>query len=565
MIILALLCSCYGFSEAILKILPCNCYHISNPHYKQIDDAYKKYLEVLRQNWLLKFPKSKNSDWAKYHDKYYELYSRLEGMPYRYKDYTKNLYLHDEMAEIIKKYRMKYWSEYYSKDKKKQHEEMARIQQDANRCHKANDDCHFTVTTKFVDLFDNCLKKHTILSNYYDYSLLAYMSNNFEKSFDLLSDFLDISQREGKLEDLDNLLDTNTFHNLGILSVESMAYEQAVEYLTKAIQKDPENKDLYFQRAVAYFETGQFDQAFSDYISSNYDKKIKQSKFKISKEFNQSLLKGITDGCKEGIVNFVPSLCNSIYGLEKTLWANAQLKDFLFPGPYFANAAYNAMTSFIDICKSVDQQMINECVDELKVLYQQFNQLNDTEKGHLIGYSIGKYGIEIFGFMTASKVIGEAAIKASNSYYNLRRANRICNFETMCRSEAERKAIVASSLMHEVERSSYFKNVKIHWDRQGKHVPSAHNFETGRGTILIDRSLLESLVKKHAGKGQKVLGNLGEAGYKERVDFGIIIGDYAQEIKGQPTKYFPTSKGIITYAKDGSAHVYPTNPKATFD
>jgi tetratricopeptide (TPR) repeat protein len=381
---------------------------MSNPHYKQIDDAYKEYLEVLRQNWLLKFPKSKNSDWAKYHDKYYELYSKLEGMPYRYKDYIKNLYLHDEMAEVIKKYRMKYWGEYYSKDKKKRYEEMEKIQQDADRCHSANDDCRFTITTKFVDLFDNCLKKHTILSNYYDYSLLAYMSNNFEKSFDLLSDVMSIAQREGKLERLDEFLDTKAFHNLGILFVESMAYEQAVEYLTKALQKDPGNKAFYFQRAVAYFESGQFDLALSDYVNSGYGETIAKSKSQISKEFNQALLKGLAEGCAEGVINFFPSLCHSIYGLEKALWADAQLKDFFFPGPYFANAAYNAMNSFIDVCKSIDQQMINECADELKILYQQFNQLDDSAKGQLIGHSIGKYGVEIFGFMAAIKVVGKA-------------------------------------------------------------------------------------------------------------------------------------------------------------
>lgn len=398
MTIFALLFSCYGFSEAILKILPCDCYHVSNPPYKQIDNAYKEYLEVLRQNWLLKFPKSEDSDWSKYYDRYADLYSRLEGLPYSYQDYMKNLYLHDEMAEVVKKYRMKYWDEYYAKDKKRRQEKMSNIQQDADRCHKANENYRFKITTNFVDLFENCFRKHSVLSNYYNYSFLAYMNNNLNKSFELLSDVINIAQKNNQLGNLEKILGNSVFRNLGILCVESMAYEQAVEYLTKAIQKDPENKDLYFKRAVAYFETGCFDQALSDYISSNYDKSIKKSKSKISKEFNQSLLKGIAEGCAEGIVNFVPSLCNSIYGLEKTLWADAQLKDFFFPVPHFANAAYNAMNSFIDICKNIDQQMINECVDELRVLYQQFNQLDDREKGNLIGYSIGRYGIEILAW-----------------------------------------------------------------------------------------------------------------------------------------------------------------------
>jgi hypothetical protein len=135
----------------------------------------------------------------------------------------------------------------------------------------------------------------------------------------------------------------------------------------------------------------------------------------------------------------------------------------------------------------------------------------------------------------------------------------------MAVSSANKEAVIAESLKHAAERDAYFNNIKIHWDKQNKHIPGKHNFEIGRGRILIQTDEFELLVKEHAGKGQRVLGNLGESGFKERVDFGKIIGEYASEVKGKPTTYTPTSKGIITYAKDGSVHVYPTNPIVTFD
>lgn len=47
----------------------------------------------------------------------------------------------------------------------------------------------------------------------------------------------------------------------------------------------------------------------------------------------------------------------------------------------------------------------------------------------------------------------------------------------------------------------------------------------------------------------------GEAGFKERVEFGEIIGDFVQD--GLAT---PTTKGIATYAKDGSIHIIPARP-----
>ena len=154
--------------------------------------------------------------------------------------------------------------------------------------------------------------------------------------------------------------------------------------------------------------------------------------------------------------------------------------------------------------------------------------------------------------------------KGISAFRKLKTANQICNLEAMAISNANKEAIVASSLKHASEREAYLKNVKIHWDKQNKHIPGKHNFEVGRGTISIESHELENLVKAHVGKGQKVIGNFGQSGYKERVDFGKIIGEYAQKIEGKPTKYSPTSKGIITHAKDGSVHIYPTNPNSTF-
>jgi len=71
--------------------------------------------------------------------------------------------------------------------------------------------------------------------------------------------------------------------------------------------------------------------------------------------------------------------------------------------------------------------------------------------------------------------------------------------------------------------------------------------QADRTFVLEEAGLLDDF----AGKGQPV-GNVprGQPGFKERVDFGQVIG----EINGQPT-----TKGIIHYSKDG-AHLVPANP-----
>jgi RHS repeat-associated protein len=86
-------------------------------------------------------------------------------------------------------------------------------------------------------------------------------------------------------------------------------------------------------------------------------------------------------------------------------------------------------------------------------------------------------------------------------------------------------------------------------DKQGKHIPGHKNFIPGRSPLTHPDP--QGLLDRFAGTGQAV-GAIpsGQPGFKERVDFGEIIG----QVNGQPT-----TKGIIHYAKDG-AHIVPANP-----
>lgn len=65
------------------------------------------------------------------------------------------------------------------------------------------------------------------------------------------------------------------------------------------------------------------------------------------------------------------------------------------------------------------------------------------------------------------------------------------------------------------------------------------------------------MLKKFAGKGQKVVGEPGIPGYKERVDFQEVIGHFLERRTGIET---PATIGVIHYSKQG-AHIVPANPK----
>jgi len=93
---------------------------------------------------------------------------------------------------------------------------------------------------------------------------------------------------------------------------------------------------------------------------------------------------------------------------------------------------------------------------------------------------------------------------------------------------------------------------KVNMGKQGKHIPGHNNYTPGRSVLKANPNQLA----KKAGTGQRV-GKVprGQPGFKERVDFGEVIGDFVENGSGTPT-----TKGIITYAKDGSIHIIPARP-----
>jgi tetratricopeptide (TPR) repeat protein len=206
------------------------------------------------------------------------------------------------------------------------------------------------------------------------------MNNNFDKSSDLLFALIDYAQETNQIDQLD----AKVYHDLGSVCVEVMAYDKAIKYLSDAIRLDPSNKETYFHRATAYFETGNFDLAIDDYLTSNRMSTISGSEAP-SNDFTKALCASLCQGAAESAIDFVPSLCCTTYGIGKTLWATTV--DPVESTNAFSSACYEMGKCFVDYCKTVDSNTIDGYIDHLKDLYNQFDHLSDSEKGELIGIS----------------------------------------------------------------------------------------------------------------------------------------------------------------------------------
>jgi Bacterial toxin 50 len=92
----------------------------------------------------------------------------------------------------------------------------------------------------------------------------------------------------------------------------------------------------------------------------------------------------------------------------------------------------------------------------------------------------------------------------------------------------------------------------VHMGKQGKHIIGHNNFRSGQSVLTADPHVLA----QKAGTGVPVNSvPRGQAGFKERVDFGEVIGFHTSRAKTTPT-----TKGMIHYDKNGQIHIVPARP-----
>jgi len=198
---------------------------------------------------------------------------------------------------------------------------------------------------------------------------------------------------------------------------------------------------------------GNFELALSDYMTSEKSKTFDKIKFKSSDEFNRALMLGLLEGGTEAAVNFVPSLCDTAYGLDACLWNFAQ--EPIASTASFCNACYDTGETVVEYIKTLDQEKIDKMAIEVQDLYKRFSSLSDDEKGQIIGYCVGKYGVEIFA--------GAATLKCAAAIKNLKTANRVLNLERLAVSEKSRETIKAAAITHAAKREVHFVEAKIYW------------------------------------------------------------------------------------------------------
>lgn len=428
-------------------------------------------------------------------------------------------------------------------DQKLVRRELARIKEhekDRQRRIQAVEATENKIQSLYEEMLSWCIAHHKWKGSIYSRGLISFEKGDFSEAFDDISSFI----AQVKAREQEKFLNADLFFNQGKSASEIGMYQDAIAALSKAIQKNPQFKDAYFERALAYFETGNFDLAFADYLSSNLKSQSHVEKTQDLLTFALGIDLGIRKGGDEALLEFIPSTLASVYGIGQALWAFAQ--DPIQVTSDFANSAIACMKCLYE---SSSKELLEMVVPEIKELILKWDELEPLAKGEQTGQIIGKYGIEIFATMGATK-----AVKA---FQDLKRANNLMTFEAQAISKRNKASIAAEATKRAETRKQILKsaNLKIQMDKQGKHIIGHRNYDPLVAKSIFEHPEPQRLVNDFAGKGIRIRDvQPGVAGYKEKVDFGEFIGYVVDE---KTKKKVPTTWGTIHYAKDGT-HIVPT-------
>jgi tetratricopeptide (TPR) repeat protein len=399
----------------------------------------------------------------------------------------------------------------------------------------------------FLALYSKCITNHPHPKLYYERGLVYFHRGDFQKAARDIQKFIEYAEQRG----LEECLTSELYHTAGEMYYEAHRYDRAIEYLTRAILKDPECKEAHLSRAACYLELGDLDHALEDFFNSGeQDKPIAELTDESNLAFAKGFLQGVNDGIKAGLTDFIPSMLASVKGIGKCLWALAPLPGFEARAHQIGKTALEAIEY---IHNTTPKELAGELAPEIRdLLATNRQELSKEELGRRVGVIVGKYGIEIFS--------GKGVTRLTRLVSHLRRVN--CTATLVAASSSVGKEVMIARTAEQAARREAIVR-KGHWiidaDKEGKHIKDHKFYDPDRRRSILHAHIdRQDLVHKHAGmghpEGKKAAGT---AGYKESIDFEQEIGLWWD---ADAKVYVPTSRGTIHYAEK-KCHVVPARPR----
>jgi hypothetical protein len=239
-----------------------------------------------------------------------------------------------------------------------------------------------------MQLFDNCLRTHFSVIPKYQKGLFDFLKGEFKKAFDQMEEFISLLV-EKKIESIAS--DTAALL-CGIVASEVEEYALAESCLNCSIEKNPDCIQAYLERAVVRLQLGSFDGALQDYRLSGLHSLFldTQSQFISKKRLADGIVAGFRDSCE--IVEDDAALLSNFF---------TELVDCKVQ--YLSEGMKSSLEFLSEIILSIEDAIQNHMqeiadikISELVYLMQNYDKLDDFQRGRLIGKIIKKYDIDAF-------------------------------------------------------------------------------------------------------------------------------------------------------------------------
>lgn len=328
---------------------------------------------------------------------------------------------------------------------------------------------------------------------------------------------------------------SETWVELGKIYAENFFFDNAIDSFTRAIEKNPLDKEAYLARAFAHFERGNYASSFCDFAHSTFKSTPVSEENRV---FSNALMEGIKEGRR---TEKNVSLLASVSGFTKPLWEEGP------PSEEIVVAIKNLGDFFSEKIPPF-RKAFHTLPPELQEYITLKHRVDVKKKGFLLGKILGSYGVEVF--------IHAGDVQLSHLCHKLQRANKIFVLENALASEEAAEAIVEASESHRSQKMLFLAEQRVYWPKQSAAIPPLSN---NQSYLTLSKESLEKLLKTKSGTGQPVRKKLGEGGYAERVDFGCAIGVWVE--KGQKIERKRTNFGIIHYDMPGFYYLLPASPE----
>lgn len=276
-------------------------------------------------------------------------------------------------------------------------------------------------------IFDHCIAHHNAPEAYYQRALYHYSEGLNINCIEDIKKLFEMTPPEMLTEEMRAKLELRK----GKAECELDLFEDAILTLSSYIENHPRHREAYLERAIAYFETGDFHQALQDFAETGFQNDPIPPSMLDELEFSTGLVKGLTIGGGESVADFIPSAISSLSGLSHGIIS-------------FTLSPQEVSREFYQACKKVIEVVKDHgLIEVLEPLFPEVRELNRdhalsyARQGELVGHLVGRFGMEVLLIRTG--------IRGVTAYRDLRQANAILTLKKMTTSALAEQQIITHS------------------------------------------------------------------------------------------------------------------------